>query len=87
MTSCICKISLQLTIFIHELGITIPTRDDNGDFLVGEWLPVPVPAGRKIPCPRPGERSRGSFFSHPCPRQGIYPHGEPTVGNLSPLEV
>jgi hypothetical protein len=52
-------------------------RDGNGDFPVGEWLPIPVPAGTKIPRPRPRERSRGSFFSHPRPRRGIYPCGEP----------
>jgi hypothetical protein len=53
------------------------SRDDNGDFPVGECLPVP--AGRKIPRPRPHprERLRGSFFSHPCRRRGIYPCGEP----------
>jgi hypothetical protein len=49
-------------------------RDGNGDFPIGEWLPVPVPAGRKIP--RPRERSWGSFFSHPRPHRGIYPRGE-----------
>jgi hypothetical protein len=53
-------------------------RDGNGDFPVGEWLPIPVPAGTKIPRPRPRERSRGSFFSHPRPRRGIYPRGEPS---------
>jgi hypothetical protein len=49
-------------------------RDGNGDSPVGEWLPIPVPAGRKIP--RPRERTRGRFFSHPRPRRGIYPRGE-----------
>jgi hypothetical protein len=63
-----------------------PSRDGNGDFPAGEWLPIPVPAGTKIPRPRPRERSRGSFFSHPRPRRGIYPHGKP-AGNLYPLEV
>jgi hypothetical protein len=29
------------------------------------------------PRPRPRERSRGSFFSHPRPRRGIYPRAEP----------
>jgi hypothetical protein len=48
-------------------------RDGNEDFPVGEWLPIPVPAGTKIP--RPRERSRGSFFSRP--RRGIYPRGKP----------
>jgi hypothetical protein len=52
-------------------------RDGNGDFPVGEWLPIPVPTGTKIPRPRPYERSRGNFFSHPRPRRGIYPRGEP----------
>jgi hypothetical protein len=54
-------------------------RDGNGDFPVGEWLPIPVPMGIKIPRPRPRERSRGNFFSHPRPhpRQGIYPREEP----------
>jgi hypothetical protein len=55
------------------------SRDGNGDFPVGEWLPIPVPVGTKIPRPRPRprERSRGSFFSRPRPHRGIYPHGEP----------
>jgi hypothetical protein len=64
--------------------VLLLSRDGNGDFPVGEWLPIPVPAGTKIP--RPRERSRGSFFSHPRPGRGIYPRGEP-AGNLSPLEV
>jgi hypothetical protein len=41
-------------------------RDDNKEFPVREWLPIH---------PRPHERSRGSFFSHPRPRRGIYPRG------------
>jgi hypothetical protein len=61
----------------HELASSLSTRDGNRDFPVGEWLPIPVPAGRKIPHPRPRECSRGSFFSHPCPHRGIYPLGEP----------
>jgi hypothetical protein len=60
------------------------------DFTVGEWLPIPVTAGRKnfgewLPIPIPlGEKSyvlvpanaHGEFFllSRPC--RGIYPHGE-----------
>jgi hypothetical protein len=66
------------------VGVTTPSetlklvcRDGNGDFPVGEWLPIPVPAGTKISRPRPRERSRGNFFSHPRPRRGIYPRGEP----------
>jgi hypothetical protein len=54
-----------------------PTRDGNGDFPVGEWLPIPVPVGTKIPRPRPRERSRGSFFSPPRPRRGLSPRGAP----------
>jgi hypothetical protein len=33
--------------------------------------------GEKNSRPRPRERSRGSFFSHPRPRRRIYPRGEP----------
>jgi hypothetical protein len=62
------------------------SRDGNGDFPVGEWLFIPVPAGRKIPRPHPRKRSRENFFSHSRPRRRIYPRGEP-AGNLSPLEV
>jgi hypothetical protein len=47
--------------------------DDNKDFPVGEWLPIPN--GEKNP--RPRERSRGSFFSHPRPYRRIYPRREP----------
>jgi hypothetical protein len=57
--------------------VALPPRDGNGDFPVGEWVPIPVFVGRKIPRPRPRERSRGNFFSHPRPRRGIYPRGEP----------
>jgi hypothetical protein len=59
--------------------VGVPLWDGDGDFPVGEWLPIPVLVGRKIPRPRPRprERSRGSFFSHPRPRRGIYPRGEP----------
>jgi hypothetical protein len=43
----------------------------------------PSPRGEKFLSP---ERSRGSFFSHPRPRRGIYPRGEPR-GESVPLEV
>jgi hypothetical protein len=68
-------INLSLAKFIQSNHLTL--RDVNGNFPVGEWLPIPVPAGAKIPrlCPR--EHSRGSFFSHPRPRRGIYSRGEP----------
>jgi hypothetical protein len=58
-------------------GAKLEHRDGNGDFPVGECLPIPVPAGRKNPRLHPRERSRGRFFSYPRLRREIYPRGEP----------
>jgi hypothetical protein len=63
------------------------SRDGNGDFPVGEWLPIPIPVGTKIPRLRPRERSRGSFFSHPHPRRGIYPRGEPRGESVPAISI
>jgi hypothetical protein len=52
-------------------------RDGNGDFPVGEWLPILVPVRRKISHPR--ECSRGAFSPISVP---VDP-----AGNLSPPEV
>jgi hypothetical protein len=51
-------------------------RDDNGDFPVGEWLPIPVPANAY----------GGAFSPIPIPVEEFIPVGNPT-GNLSPLEI
>jgi hypothetical protein len=46
------------------------TRDGNGEFPVGFWLPIPVPATKKLPRGDPHERLRGTFLPHPR-----YPRG------------
>jgi hypothetical protein len=54
------------------------TRDGNGDFPVGEWLPIPVPV--------PANACGGAFSPIPVPVGEFIPVGNP-AGNLSPLEV
>jgi hypothetical protein len=61
------------TIFWDE-GSRGETRDGNGYFFVGEWLPIPVPA-----------KAHGGAFS-PIPVEEFIPTGNP-ARNLSPLEV
>jgi hypothetical protein len=40
-------------------------RDGNGEFPVGEQLPIPAPAGREFPRPRPRQCSQGCFLPSP----------------------
>jgi hypothetical protein len=54
----------------------LPGRDGNGDFPVGEWLPIPVPANAH----------EGAFSPILVPVGEFILVGKPT-GNLSPLEV
>jgi hypothetical protein len=51
-----------------------------------EWLPIHVPAGAKIPRPRPRECSQGAFSPIPVPVGKFIPVGNP-ARNLSPLEI
>jgi len=46
-------------------------RDVNGEFSIGGYRPIPVPAGANFPRPRPREGSRGALLPHPRPRSGI----------------
>jgi hypothetical protein len=61
------------------------SRDGKGEFPVGEWLPIPVSTGKNFSSPFLRTLTE-EFFSHPRPRRGIYPRGQPRW-NLSPLEV
>ena len=45
-------------------------RDGNGEFPVGFWLPIPVPATKKLPRGDPHERLRGAFLTHPRSPRG-----------------
>jgi hypothetical protein len=48
-------------------------RDGNGEFPVGERSPIPVPARKKNPHPRPCEHLRESVRPHPRPCTGKFP--------------
>jgi hypothetical protein len=64
-----------LSLFVTRILVLIlVNRDGNGEFPVGELLPILVPVGRKIL--RPRERSWGDYFAHSRPRRGIYPREE-----------
>jgi hypothetical protein len=54
------------------------SNDSNGEFPVGEGLPIPVPAGEIIPRPRPRQPSRRIFLSIPVPARGFNPCGIPS---------
>jgi hypothetical protein len=45
-------------------------RDGNGEIPVGFWLPIPVPATKKIPRGDPHELLRGTFLPHPRSPRG-----------------
>jgi hypothetical protein len=61
---------------IRARGVAAPlnpaytSRDGNGEFPVGFWLPIPVPATKKLPRGDPHEHLRGAFLPHPR-----YPRG------------
>jgi hypothetical protein len=44
---------LSLSMSCYRRLPVVSIRDGNREFPVGEWLPIPVPAGQKFPCPRP----------------------------------
>jgi hypothetical protein len=60
----------------------VASRDGNGEFPVGECLPIPVPAGRKNPRPRPRQCSRGVFLPIPVPVRGFIPVGVPVPASV-----
>jgi hypothetical protein len=43
----------------------VPHKDGNGEFPVGDWHPIPVPAGTKSTPSPSREHHRGEFFPHP----------------------
>jgi hypothetical protein len=55
---------------LHE-DVSHSRKDGNGEFPVGECLPISVLVGEKISHPCPRQRLRGQVLSHPHPRTGI----------------